>query len=168
MCTLPDGMKTDTIQYKPSFSPSHWYSEYQIHEKNKVPIDKLDNVSLLECATVKKEDEQLVFQYFDKDLEAALKIVEGELNPESLKDEIDDLVGRLSLPQLVVQQADTLLDLTNLNRAKCEKCSYSASNSGNLKTHIMAVHDGIKNYSCNLCNYTAASKVQICPTFWHP
>ena len=92
MCTLPDGMKTDTIQYKPSFSPSHWYSEYQIHEKNKVPIDKLDNVSLLECATVKKEDEQLVFQYFDKDLEAALKIVEGELNPESLKDEIDDLV----------------------------------------------------------------------------
>ena len=45
MCTLPDGMKIDTIQYKPSFSPSHWYSEYQIHEKNKVPIDKLDNVT---------------------------------------------------------------------------------------------------------------------------
>ena len=34
----------------------------------------------------------MITNNFNKDLEAALKIVEGELNPESLKDEIDDLV----------------------------------------------------------------------------
>ena len=37
----------------------------------------------------------------------------------------------------------------------CDKCSYQATQSGDLHQHIKSVHDGIK-YSCDQCNFKAS------------
>ena len=89
LCTLPDGWRENKIQYKPYLSPSFFFSDYQYHTQNKTSIDKLDNSLLLECATVKEEDEKVVEKFFDKDLETAISFVASELDPDTLKDTID-------------------------------------------------------------------------------
>ena len=89
LCTLPDGWRENKIQYKPYLSPSFFFSDYQYHTQNKASIDKLDYSSLLDCATVKEEDEKVVEKFFDKDLETAISFVASELDPDTLKDTID-------------------------------------------------------------------------------
>ena len=42
----------------------------------------------------------------------------------------------------------------------CGKCTYQASNNGNLTQHRRAVHEGVK-YPCGQCSYQATSKSHI-------
>ena len=40
----------------------------------------------------------------------------------------------------------------------CESCDYTASTNAQIKTHVKAVHDKIKNYACDHCEYRATVK----------
>ena len=39
---------------------------------------------------------------------------------------------------------------------KCGLCEYAASEAGNLKRHVLAVHNKVKNFKCELCEYAAS------------
>ena len=35
---------------------------------------------------------------------------------------------------------------------KCELCEYAASEAGNLKRHVLGVHEKMKNFKCKQCD----------------
>ena len=39
---------------------------------------------------------------------------------------------------------------------KCDKCGYTATRSDNLKQHVFAVHDKMKNFKCKQCEYATS------------
>ena len=39
---------------------------------------------------------------------------------------------------------------------KCNRCEYAATQSSDLKKHVLAVHDKVKNLKCELCEYVAS------------
>ena len=41
---------------------------------------------------------------------------------------------------------------------KCDQCSYEGRNTGTLNDHIKAVHEKVKRYFCNICEYAAYFK----------
>ena len=42
-------------------------------------------------------------------------------------------------------------------RFDCPKCDYNATQKGNMKNHMGAVHDGII-HACNQCKYKVSTK----------
>ena len=41
---------------------------------------------------------------------------------------------------------------------KCGKCSYEGRDTGTLNDHIKAVHEKVKRYFCDICDYAAYFK----------
>ena len=39
---------------------------------------------------------------------------------------------------------------------KCEVCDYSCSQKGDLKKHVISVHEGKKPFKCEVCDYSCA------------
>ena len=44
---------------------------------------------------------------------------------------------------------------------KCNLCDYQATQISNLKIHIDSVHEGTKPFKCNLCYYKAAQNASL-------
>ena len=55
-------------------------------------------------------------------------------------------------------------DISRNNKGKyqCQQCDYEASQSGNLKKHVEAIHEGVR-YPCNQCGYKATTKGNLKP-----
>ena len=68
--------------------------------------------------------------------------LEIEMKPDSLSD-YD--VKRESLGQVIFD---------------CEKCEHKTTQLGNLKSHILAKHEGVK-YFCDQCNHRSSRKHQL-------
>ena len=41
---------------------------------------------------------------------------------------------------------------------KCNKCEYECYSKGNLKRHVKMIHSKIKDHTCELCDYICSSK----------
>ena len=41
---------------------------------------------------------------------------------------------------------------------KCDKCDYISQTKGNLKSYKITIHEKVKNYSCQVCNFTSFAK----------
>ena len=46
---------------------------------------------------------------------------------------------------------------TGLEDVSCDLCTYSTARMGNMRRHVLAVHQGVR-FPCNLCNYRAPDK----------
>lgn len=42
----------------------------------------------------------------------------------------------------------------------CEKCTYRSRTKGDLKKHVLAIHEGVR-YPCDQCNYKATQTVHL-------
>ena len=47
------------------------------------------------------------------------------------------------------------------SKLKCNLCPYTASKKSQLKRHVKAVHDKIKDYVCGECGYTASQEINL-------
>ena len=57
-------------------------------------------------------------------------------------------MGNMKVDMLQVKVKDG-----SSRKFKCDKCPYQSSQKGNVKTHIMGVHEKIKNHVCNECGF---------------
>ena len=46
---------------------------------------------------------------------------------------------------------------TGFEDVSCDVCTYSTARMGNMRRHVLAVHQGVR-FPCNLCNYRAPDK----------
>lgn len=47
------------------------------------------------------------------------------------------------------------------NRVDCEECGSTFANAGSLRCHVKAVHEGVKEWKCEYCNYRVAHRSNL-------
>ena len=77
--------------------------------------------------------------------------------PPSLKEDI----SLFDTPEVVEPQAKkrklNYISRNNEGKYKCRQCDYEASRSSHLRTHVEAIHEGVR-YPCNKCDFKATTK----------
>ena len=58
-------------------------------------------------------------------------------------------------------ESSKIICLNKIKKNKCEECQYETPSIRNLKRHIKAVHDKIRNFVCDICGYAASQKVHL-------
>ena len=53
-----------------------------------------------------------------------------------------------------------------IKRFSCEQCDYSAARKSHIRKHVLAVHERKKPFSCDLCGYSTAWKPHIRDHMW--
>ena len=59
------------------------------------------------------------------------------------------------------KEPSSVSDTSILKKVKCALCPYSARKKCLLKAHVDTVHYGLRPFSCELCSYSAGSKVSF-------
>ena len=90
LATLPDGdSEESTIQYLSEHSPASWYMNFQKHPSKDIFIEKLDEKVFMEIMNVSTEDEDLINDYFKKEVEREISIVMKDIDMETGNDSVD-------------------------------------------------------------------------------
>ena len=48
-----------------------------------------------------------------------------------------------------------------MKKYACEKCDYSASQKGHLMIHVKAVHEKIRNHACDMCSFASPQRSSL-------
>ena len=99
---------------------------------------------------------------------AVLKIHNSLLHPEEKNDGQNVDLGRKDevVHEDEVAKSDHLkkhikLVHEGIKPFKCNMCEYKAGQKGTLKRHTESVHEGIKPFKCSMCEYKAGQKVDL-------
>ena len=90
LAVLPDGLTVDNIQFVAQNAPGVWNTEYMWHPDSKdILVEKLDSDSLTKIIHVTSEDEAVLNEVWDRELQQELDDYYGEVDEDTLKDDID-------------------------------------------------------------------------------
>ena len=109
------------IQFLSENSPASWYSEYKYDSKKHIYIDKLDSKILKTCAKVENEEEEdIISEYFEKDLETAIAFVNEDTNENNV-DGIDILAKQSIAKRRKLCENNHINDDVKSNRKVCDR-----------------------------------------------
>ena len=120
LCHLVDGFEKSKIQYQPDLAPSNWCYNYKYNSKNGASVDKLDEKSLLDCASFNVQDEEMVQKYFEKDLEEQIDIVITDLD-DQCKDSVDLELKQTFRKQVKLCEKNHIVENPRSNRKYCDR-----------------------------------------------
>ena len=124
--TVPNLVKTSS---KPIMSAIE-VSEKRNDENSESIIDVMDSLIRIFDPDYKPEEDVNLIENFSISNEPRL----GE--PKAKKQKRNDISRNIE------------------GKYQCQQCDYAAGQSGHLKTHVEAIHEGVR-YPCNQCGYKA-------------
>ena len=80
--------KPCTIQYNHENTPANWCTEYAYIAEKDIFVDKLSSSTLKKCIQLKKEELEILDEFFEKELKDALDIVNRDMGQNNL-DSVD-------------------------------------------------------------------------------
>ena len=127
---VPNLVKTSS---KPKISSSIQVSEKRNDENSESVIDVMDSLIRMFEPEYKPEEEVNPIENFS--ISNELQLGEPKTNKKRKRSDISRNVE---------------------GKYQCQECDYKASQSINLRTHVEAIHEGVR-YSCDQCGYKATT-----------